>query len=343
MRTLRLDLDGEALVANWRALDRMSGQASTGAAVKAEGYGLGGRAVTERLREAGCNDFFVAHWTEAREILRVTSEAGISVLHGVGENDLDLASQMPAKPVINSLAQARTWIDAGGGLCDLMIDTGMFRLGLAPEDIGDPLVRKLKIDICMSHLASADENSAKNAAQQKAFAAVKDAVPARRYSLANSAGIALGEDYHFDVTRPGIAIYGGIIREELRDNIRQVVFPKAAILQIRDAPKGATLGYNGIFTAPHDMRLATISLGYADGYLRGFSNNGQVHMAGRALPVVGRVSMDLTIIDITGADDIAEGDWVDVDYDLPGAAAASGLSQYELLTVLGSRFQRRWS
>ncbi|WOE74010.1 alanine racemase [Alterisphingorhabdus coralli] len=343
MRTLRLDLDSDALVENWRVLDRMSGSASTGAAVKAEGYGLGGRAVTEKLREAGCSDFFVAHWTEARDILRATSEAGISVLHGVGSNDLDLASQMPAKPVINSLAQAKVWIEAGGGLCDLMIDTGMFRLGLAPEEVSDPLIGKLKIDICMSHLASADEDCAKNAAQQSAFSALKDQVRAKRYSLANSAGIALGSDYHFDLTRPGIAIYGGVVRPELCDNIRQVVYPKAAILQTRDAPKGSTLGYNGIYTAPHDMRLATISLGYADGYLRGFSNKGHVHLGGQDLPVVGRVSMDLTIIDITEATDVGEGDWVDVDYSLPEAAAASGLSQYELLTVLGSRFQRRWS
>lgn len=330
------------MVHNWCMMNRMSGSASTGAAVKAEAYGLGAREVTERLRHAGCQDFFVAHWTEARDILQATAGAGVSVLHGVSADDLALASAMPAKPVINSLAQAKTWIDAGGGVCDVMIDTGMFRLGLAPQDAGDPLIQQLKVDICMSHLACADEQSQKNAAQQKAFAAVKDQVKARRYSLANSAGIALGGDYHFDVTRPGIALYGGVVREELRDIIKQVVFPKAAILQVRDAAKGSTIGYNGIFTAPQDMRLAILSLGYADGYLRGFSNSGHVHFEGQKLPVVGRVSMDLTIIDITGHDTISEGDWVDVDYDLPRAAAASGLSQYELLTVLGSRFQRRW-
>lgn len=343
MRTLRLDLDSSALVSNWRVLDRMSGSAKAGAAVKADGYGLGCRAVTERLRDAGCADFFVAHWTEARDILQATSEAGISVLHGVGEDDLDLASQMPAKPVINSLAQARLWHAAGGGLCDLMIDTGMYRLGLPPEDVGDPLLSQLNIDICMSHLACADEDSDKNAAQQKLFSDVKDKVRAARYSLANSAGIALGNAYHYDSTRPGIALYGGIVRNELRDKIQQVVFPKAAIIQVRQAPKGATIGYNGTYTAPQDMRLGIISLGYADGYLRGFSNAGHVYFAGQALPVVGRVSMDLTIVDITSHPHIREGDWVDIDYDLPSAAQASGLSQYELLTGLGSRYQRRWS
>ena len=156
----------------------------------------------------------------------------------------------------------------------------------------------------------------------------------------SSAGIALGAAYHGDLTRPGLALYGGIPRAELAQHIAQVVQPQAAIMQIRDIEAGESVGYNATFTAPLAMRIGVIALGYADGYLRCWSGKGVMLAAGAALPVLGRVSMDMSVIDLSAAPQLREGDWVDVRYSLPDAARHSGLSQYELLTLLGRRFGR---
>ena len=159
-------------------------------------------------------------------------------------------------------------------------------------------------------------------------------------SLANSAGIALGPDYAFDLTRPGIALYGGIPRSDFAGLIRQVVRPEAQILQRRTVAAGGTVGYNATWTAAYETEVAILNLGYADGYLRAFSDRGSAR--GGTLPVIGRVSMDLLAVDVTSAPDAAEGDWLAIDFALPDAAAQSGLSQYELLTGLGARYARVW-
>ena len=231
--TLRLRLDEDALAANWRALDAMSGAARAGAAVKADAYGLGADKAVPVLRDAGARDFFVAHWSEAPEVVRHVDPAQVSVLHGpVHAEDAAYARAIGVKPVVNSVAQARLWTEAGGGRCDLMVDTGINRLGVPLADIGDPAIAALEIDVLMSHLASADENSALNAVQLARFRGVCEAVPARRRSLANSAGIALGPDFAFDLTRPGLSLYGGVPRGELAGEIRQVAFPQAAVIQV---------------------------------------------------------------------------------------------------------------
>jgi alanine racemase len=165
----------------------------------------------------------------------------------------------------------------------------------------------------------------------------------RRLSLANSAGICLGPDYAFGLTRPGIALYGGVPRREAAGEIRQIVCVEAQILQRKRIEAGETVGYNATFTAEQPAELAIINIGYADGYLRGFSNSGRAFADKTGLPVAGRVSMDLTAIIVDAAPELDEGDWVALDYDLPSAAAASGLSQYELLTTLGRRFDRTWT
>ncbi|WP_313536325.1 alanine racemase [Sphingomonas sp.] len=336
---LRLRLDSAALTANWTLLSRLSGAAACGAAVKANGYGLGARGVVERLAAAGCRDVFVATWAEARDIADLG--LSVSVLHGVRAEDL---ADRPAhaRPVLSSAEQVRRWRDAGGGPCDVMVDTGMNRLGVAPQAVADGLLDGLVIDTLMSHLVSADEDVPLNARQRDSFAALAGRTAARRMSLANSAGIALGPDYHFDLTRPGIALYGGRQRAAHGD-IRQVVTPEAQILQRRRVCAGETIGYNATYTAPHDMEVAILNLGYADGYLRCFSNKGGARAGDAVLPVVGRVSMDLTAICVDAAPDLAEGDWVAMDYALPETAALSGLSQYELLTGLGARFDRIWA
>jgi alanine racemase len=337
--TLRLRLDSEALADNWRALDRLSGAASAGAAVKADGYGLGVDNVVPVLREAGAKDFFVAHWSEAPAVLRHVEPGGIAVLHGpLRAEDVQFAHGTGVKPVINSLHQAKLWLDGGGGPCDLMVDTGINRLGLPLADLGDPLVAALEIDTLMSHLASADEDVAQNAGQLARFGQIT--VPARRRSLANSAGIGLGTDYAFDLTRPGLALYGGVPRPELANAIRQVAHPQAAVLQLRELSPGDSVGYNAMFTADRPMRAATVSLGYADGFLRCWSGKGALRQGDAVLPLLGRVSMDLVVVDCTAAPELREGDWLDVPYSLPEAASRCGLSQYELLTLLGKRFRR---
>src|SRR5688500_1802029 len=339
--TLGLRLDADALAHNWRALDRLSGAASAGAAVKADGYGLGIDNVVPVLREAGARDFFVAHWSEVPAVLRHVDPSRLAVLHGpLRGEDAQFARATGIRPVINSLHQAKLSIEAGGGPCDLMVDTGINRLGLPPAQVGDPLIAALEIDTLMSHLASADEDVAQNARQLALFEEVVRQVPARRRSLANSAGIALGQSYAFDLTRPGLALYGGVPRTELAGAIRQVAHPQAAVLQLRDLSPGDSVGYNATFTAERPLRAATVSLGYADGFLRCWSGRGALRLGETALPLLGRVSMDMVVVDCTAAPDLREGDWLDVPYNLPDAAARCGLSQYELLTLLGRRFRR---
>ncbi len=341
---LRLRLDGTALADNWRALDRLSGAAQCGAAVKADGYGLGATAVVTRLAEAGCRQFYVATWAEAAAL--PASGLPLSVLHGVRAEDMGVALSGIARPVLNTVAQVRRWREAGGGVCDVMVDTGMNRLGVAADDVRGGLLDGLVIDTLMSHLACADEDEPMNERQRAAFASLVGAVPAARYSLANSAGIALGAAYGFDLTRPGLALYGGVPRPELASVVRQVARPEAQVLQRRLVRAGETVGYNATWVAPVDIQVAILNIGYADGYLRSFSDRGRALSNERAneavLPVIGRVSMDLLAVDTTAAPGLGEGDWVAIDLNLPAAAAASGLSQYELLTGLGRRYERRW-
>ena len=338
---LRLRLDGAALADNWRTLAAMSGAAACGAALKADGYGLDANEVARRLADAGCRDFFVATWAEA-EALAPTG-VPLAVLHGVREEDMPAALSGIARPVLNTAAQVARWKAAGGGVCDVMVDTGMNRLGVSPGEIAAGLLDGLTIDTLMSHLASADEDVAQNEAQRTAFAALAGKTGAKRMSLANSAGIALGASYAFDLTRPGIALYGGVPRPEFAGRIRQVVTPETQVLQRRLVPAGGTVGYNATWTASAPTEVAILNLGYADGYWRGFSGKGVARAGDAALPVIGRVSMDLTAIDVTTAPHLAEGDWVAIEYALPEASALSGMSQYELLTGLGRRYDRVWA
>lgn len=338
---LRLDVDAEALAANWRLMDSLSGAANAGAAVKADAYGIGARTAVPVLREAGCRDFFVAYASEAADIVDLARPSEISLLHGlITPQDARFCRETGARPVINSLRQARLWLEAGGGPCDIMVDTGINRLGLSLADLGDEAVRRLDVVMLVSHLACADEDVPLNAAQLARWNEARGAIAHRRASLANSAGIVLGSAYHGDVTRPGLALYGGVPRAELDGRIRQVARPMATIMQVREVQPGDPVGYNATWVAERSTRIGTIALGYADGYLRCWSGKGAMLHQGRRLPVLGRVSMDMTVIDLTDAPDLGEGDWVEAAYSLPESAAISGLSQYELLTLLAGRFAR---
>lgn len=310
--------------------------------MKANAYGIGASEAAKVLHGAGTRDFFVAHWSEVAAVAAKVPSSQISVLHGLlSPDEAAYCRAIGVRPVINSLRQAKLWLDAGGGACDLMVDTGINRLGLPLADIGNPLIAALEIDILLSHLASADEvESPQNEQQLERFVSACGAVSARRRSFANSAGIALGSRYQFDLTRPGIALYGGVPNPAMAEHIAQVAYLEAALIQTRELSAGDKVGYNALFTADRSMRVGVVSVGYADGFLRSWTGRGALQHGEARLPLLGRVSMDMVVVDMTQAPRLVEGDWVSVPYNLPEAALASGLSQYELLTVLGQRFSR---
>ena len=337
--TLRLRIDAEALAHNWRALDQLSRPGRAGAAIKADCYGLGTDRCLPVLRDAGARDFFVAHWQEVGPALRHIPSSQLSVLHGpLTDDEAIYALSTGVCPVINSLRQAEIWSRIGGGPCDLMVDTGINRLGIRPEQARDPVIAALDVQTLMSHLACADEpDSAMNRSQLTAFRAVAAQIPHREASLANSAGIGLGADFTCDLTRPGLALYGGVPHPALAPVIRQVAYPQAALIAVRQLSPGDTVGYNATFTAPVPMRAGVVSLGYADGILRTW--NGAAFVShNRTLPILGKVSMDMIVIDLSAAPELAEGDWVELPYELGRAARQTSLSPYELLTSLGRRF-----
>ena len=340
---LRLRLDSAALLSNYRWLRERSGSAACGAAIKANGYGLGAESVMNQLALEGCRDFFVATWEEAQELeSHLSDDISLSVFHGVRREDMDIALASRARPVLNSAEQIARWKAGGGGPCDVMIDTGMNRLGLSLDGLDMGLFEGLEIDTLMSHLVSADEEHHLNDMQVMLFRDIAKKVPAKRYSLANSAGVCRGEDYAFDLTRPGLALYGGTPHPDCEIFIQPVVMPQAEILQRRTVRGGESVGYGATFIADKTMETATINIGYADGYARIFSGSGAAMKGDARLAVIGRVSMDLVTIDVMNCPDLKEGDWVDLDYDLGYTSLVSGLSQYELLTRLGHRFERYW-
>ena len=225
--------------------------------------------------------------------------------------------------MLNTPAQVARWKEAAPGRpCDVMVDTGMNRLGLRTDEID--LLDGLDIDTLHSHLACADEDSAMNAVQRDRFVAVAATVKARRYALANSAGICLGRDYSFDLVRPGLALYGGVPGAEAAGHIRQVAFPEAEVVQRRKIRAGETCGYGATWTAAADTEAAIVNIGYADGYLRCFAGKGSASADGKPLPLIGRVSMDLVALDASAVPELAEGDWVTLDYDLPGGRGGIG-------------------
>ena len=332
---LRLTIDRAAIQSNFRWLADKAGTAA-GAAIKADGYGIGARGTFEALLEAGCRDFFVSTWWEAEQLGPAPEDVSLVVLHGPGPND----APANARPTLNSPEQVARWKEMGGGKpCDVMLDSGMNRLGLRMEDAG--VLDGLTIDTLHSHLACADEEHPLNALQLERFRAASASIPARRYSLANSAGICLGANYSFDLVRPGLALYGGIPRIEAEGHIKQVAHLEAQVVQRRKVMAGESCGYGATFVADCDMDALVVNIGYADGYFRGFSNRGTASAGDKVLPLLGRVSKDLLIFDADGSG-LGEGDWVEIDFELQHAAALSEMSQYELLTGLGSRFERTW-
>ena len=336
----RLLLDSAALVANWREFAGAVGGAACGAAIKADGYGLGAREVMLRLAAAGCRQFYVAHWQEVPALLPLPDGVTLSVLHGVAADEMPVALTLPARPVLATAAQAAMWRQTGRP-CEAMVDSGMNRLGLAPAETAGALAG-MAVAVLHSHLACADNPAHPlNETQRACFADVTAQMPADAYALANSAGIALGPRYHLDLVRPGIGLFGGGLMPG-GGRARPVARMAARIIQVRDVPAGCTVGYAAAFTATRPTRIATVALGYADGYARGLSGLGWAEVAGVRCPAAGRVSMDLAAFDVTEAP-VGEGDWLDIPFDPEAMAALAGRTSYELLVALGRRFERVWT
>lgn len=348
MASAKLHIDLDALVANWRMMQRRVEPAYAAAVVKADAYGLGARQVASALSKAGCNRFYVAWPQEGGELRRDLGPAPeILVFHGPTPDTMDLFQLYSLQPVLNSLDQIDIW--TSGNLSPrpaaLHVDTGMSRLGV-PEAHWAAAARLLpKPTRLISHLACGDEASPVNAVQLERFQRAAALWPGVSCSLSATGGAYQGKDYHFDEVRPGIGLYGGGPTPTEGSAPHTVVTLTAPVLQVRDVRKGETVGYGCTWAAETDAQLATIGLGYADGYLRSASNTGHIVVQGQKRPIVGRVSMDLIVVDVTGLS-VSPGDEIEVmgpNMPLSEAAGAMGTIDYEILTRLGARLERRYS
>jgi alanine racemase len=365
----RLTIDVSALTANYRLLCELSGGARTAGVVKANAYGLGVDIVVPALLAAGCADFFVALPEEGIAVRRLAPDARIFVLAGLFEAEAaPFYSESRLIPVLNTQRDITIWEahcgTEGAALpCAIHVDTGMNRLGLTVERAltyarENALTRALEPVLLMTHLACGDEPlHPLNRKQIEAFQRVREAFGGVEASMANSPGIFLGEAARFDLTRPGIALYGGQPVNGATKPLRPVVTAEARIVQIRRAKAGESASYGGHAMLARDTTIAVAAVGYADGYHRSGSGAGvplrtavpqgaRGFVAGRRVPVLGRVTMDLTLFDITDCapDAVQPGDHIELfgpNVPIDEAAHAAGTIAYELLTSLGRRWQRR--
>jgi alanine racemase len=354
----RLTVDLAALAANWRDLAARVAPAECGAAVKADAYGIGAARAVPALRAAGCRSFFVALPDEGAVVRAAAPDATVYVLNGFRPDWTAALLRHRIAPVLGSIAEIEAWAAVPGERpgAALAVDTGMNRLGLdlgeARAIAGRPeLLAAAGIELLISHFACADEPAHPlNGIQAARFAEVRSRFPRLRASLANSAGLFLDRAHHLDLARPGIALYGGGIVSGEPSPMRPVVRLDATILAIRRAREGETVGYGATERLRRDSRLAILSTGYADGYRRGASSSdarpgGHGFLAGAAVPIVGRVSMDLMAVDVTDVPAARPGDTVELigpNVPLAAVAAAMGTIDYEVLTSLGRRFARHY-
>lgn len=354
-----VQIDLGAIKENYLALQKKVGSVKIGASVKADAYGLGAERVGKALYGAGCRNFFIATAGEGK-LLRaaIGDNSSIYVLNGPSPRDLSLFFGSRLKPVINSLVQARLWADAiktakAAPYSAIHIDTGMNRLGFSESEFealckNRPLRDGINHEFIMSHLACGpDANNPMNAEQLAKFKRLSGRLPIGPMSLANTAGIYLGKKYHFQMVRPGIGLYGGqATTDPAQETIKPVVSLMAPVLQIRGLKKGDTVGYDAAYTAPKDMTIATVGAGYADGVpisTSGTKDKPRAHatLLRQRVPIIGRVSMDLTILDISNIKPPRIGDWAVFRGDqLSIDAKAAGTLNYELLTRIGQRCRR---
>ena len=356
-----LTINLAALRANWATINRNSGTAECSGVIKADAYGLGLEEIATALRNEGCKTFFVATLTEARRVRASDPAATIYVLDGLLMGAAAHYAGFDLRPCLSSLDEIREWAafcaHKGQKLSAAVhIDTGMSRLGLPPPEVAalaaaPDLLAQFHCALIMSHLACADEPAhPKNKAQRDLFNTLRAKLPPAPASLANSGGTFLGPDYHYDLVRPGIALFGGRAFMGEANPMQWVVELKARILQVRDVAIGDTVGYGATYKCERPTRVATIACGYADGFLRAISrvdrSAGAVGFIGpHPVPIIGRVSMDLITLDVTGVPETLarRGGWVEVlgsRTTIDDLTDRAGTIGYELLTRLGRRIHR---
>ncbi|MFZ6848512.1 alanine racemase [Undibacterium sp. RuRC25W] len=355
---LRIDL--QAVRYNYRLLRHRLGSAQCGAAVKADGYGLGAEPVAKVLYQEGCRHFFVAHLEEAialRPALPI--DAHLIVMHGspVGcESEFITHGCMP---VLNSLQQIEDWAALAAQRQQrlpaiVQVDTGMARMGLSSHEIqilqsNPALCAGIDVQYVMSHLACAeDQTNPMNRQQLDTFNALRALFPGSKASLANSAGIFLGSEFHFDLARPGAALYGVAPVAGQENPLRAVAHLQGRLIQTREIPAGTGVGYGSTWRSKETSRIATIAVGYADGWLRSLSNRGVAHIAGFAAPMVGNVSMDTITLDVSNIAPVylQPGTFVDLisaTNTVDDVAAKANTIGYEILTSLGTRYYREYT
>lgn len=340
--SLRIDLD--AVLANWRALDAMTSAATeTGAVVKADSYGLGAARVAQVLARAGARKFFVAAAEEGAAVRRALGEGPeIFVFSGHMAGDTEMIGDLGLTPMLNSVEQVKRHRDAlPGAAFGVQLDTGMNRLGLEPADWAAVSAELIAAGpkLVMSHLACSDEpDHPMNAMQLRNFRAMTDGTGLKR-ALSATGGILLGPDYHFDVTRPGIGLYGG----QPFTAARPVVRLSLPVVQIRKVAPGETVGYANSWTAARESRIATVAAGYADGLSRRFSGKATLWAEDTPCPLVGRVSMDLITVDVTDLPEVPQSlDILGPHQGVDALAEVAGTIGYEILTALGQRYQRAY-
>lgn len=341
--SLRIDLD--AILTNWRALDALTGTATeTGAVVKADSYGLGAARVARALARAGARKFFVAAAEEGAAVRQALGEGPeIFVFSGHMAGDTEMIGDLGLTPMLNSLDQVTRHFEAlPGAPFGVQLDTGMNRLGMesAEWQAVAPIVLGAAPRLIMSHLACADEpDHPMNARQLAEFHYMTDGLDIPR-SLSATGGILLGPDYHFNVTRPGIGLYGGLPFEAARPVVRLSL----PVVQIREVPAGETVGYANSWEAEIDSQIATVAAGYADGLMRTLSNRATLWAEGVPCPVVGRVSMDLITVDVTHLNTPPRAlDILCPEQGVDDLADVAGTIGYEILTSLGARYQRSYT
>jgi alanine racemase len=343
--TLQINLD--AIVANWRMMQNRAAPAVAAAVVKADAYGLCADRVASALLKAGCNRFYVAWPKEGASLRRhLGPSPEILVFHGVTTETLDLFQMYHLQPVLNHLEQIELWLSSNlqHGLAAVHVDVGMNRLGLSEAHWGAAARMMPTPTRLISHLACGDEESTSNPVQLARFRKAAALWPGVPCSLSATGGTYLGRDYHFDEIRPGIGLYGGGPAPTEGIAPRTVLTLTAPILQVRDIKQGETVGYGCSWIASADSQTATVGLGYADGYLRSASNRAHVFVRGQKRAILGRISMDLVVIDVTGLS-VSPGDDIEIlgpNMPLSEVAAAMGTIDYEILTRLGSRLERRY-
>jgi alanine racemase len=353
--TLVIDL--AAIAANWQALTRQLLTVECAAVVKANGYGLGLKPVAATLAAVGCKTFFVADLAEARIVRARAKDATIYVLHGFTLQAADTFLELAVRPVINSMTELAEWdafvaARAWQGGAALHVDTGMNRLGVSPEEAAAlaPRVQTENhgIALLLSHLACADlPDHPLNAKQLQLFRELRALYSGIPASLANSSGIFLGDKTYFDLARPGAALYGINPTPGRPNPMKSVVELTGRILQIRAVAREQTIGYGATWTARRNSRIAVVALGYANGLLRAGSasdehSGGAAIVAGKRCPIVGRISMDLLMLDMTDLPDgaVRRGDFATLiggELGIDEVAAAAGTIGYEILTRLGLR------